>query len=219
MLLGDARDDHTRSRFATIPLTMWTLLMDGTFMDSAGSLTRAMYEKEEPVTAAASLFIFMLFSMLSALTVLNMLIGVQCEVVSAVAAREKDEAEVGLMKRTVLVMLKSLDADGSGAIDQDEMNNLLEDPEALEILDMLSIDVKHLLNHLGMLYTVYDDISIADVMEAMLQFRGDRSVTMKDVIDLQTYSLWLMNVSPKLRDVHIARITGDDEGLTAFNEQ
>merc|ERR1712110_650393 len=120
---------------------MWTLLMDGTFMDSTGALTRTIWEhygnSGDVLTAAASLFVFMFFTIMSALTVLNMLIGVQCEVVSSVAKAEKDDGEVGLMKRTVLVMLKQLDEDGSGAIDQHEIQTLLDDPEALEILEVL----------------------------------------------------------------------------------
>jgi hypothetical protein len=208
MIFSDARDPYVTSRFDTIPLAMWTLLIDGTFMDNIGEVTRNIYEKENPTIAVFGLIVFVIFSMLSALTVLNMLIGVQCEVVSAVAAREKDDSEVGLMKRTVLVLLKALDEDQSGAIDHQEILALLDDPEALEILNLLQIDVNYLLNHLGMLFTVFDDISIADVMEMMLQFRGDRHVTMKDMIDLQAYSMWVLNSDPNERTNHINRMFG-----------
>merc|ERR1712217_703529 len=113
-------------------------------------------------------------------------------------------------------MLKALDEDGSGAIDHHEILSLLDDPEALEILDLLQIDVKHLLNHLGMLFTNFEAISIADLMEIMLQFRGDRHVTMKDLIDVQSYALWHVNASPAERQAHIARMFGAiaEDGLS-----
>jgi hypothetical protein len=209
MLLKESDHDLLSLRFQSIPHTMWTLLMDGTFMDNTGSLTRSIWDhyagNGNIIIAVLALTVFMFFTILSALTVLNMLIGVQCEVVSAVAQQEKDESEVGLMKRTVLVMLKHLDMDGSGAIDKQEMQTLLHDPEALEILELLQIDVKNLLNFLAMLFTLYDDIAIADVMELMLQFRGDRTVTVKDLIDSQSYVLWLLNGSAEQRNAHVQR--------------
>ena len=48
----------------------------------------------------------------SALTVMNMLIGVLCEVVSLTSAQEKEEADVLQMKRHILVMLRAMDVDG-----------------------------------------------------------------------------------------------------------
>merc|ERR1712072_869039 len=104
---------------------MWTLLIDGMFQDSYRMVCEDIMYGPHPTIATLGLTIFLSFTMLSALTVLNMLIGIQCEVVSNVAKKEKDDSEVQLMKDTVLVMLRKLDADDSGEIDKEEMLSLM----------------------------------------------------------------------------------------------
>jgi len=85
--------------------------MDGVFQDSPGTVSKIMMYNTEPYVATISITVFVIFTMFSALMVLNMLIGAQCEVVSRVGIEEKERADFELMKGTVLVMLKSLDAD------------------------------------------------------------------------------------------------------------
>merc|ERR1719207_101031 len=60
--------------FKTIPRTMWTLLMDGTFMDSTGTVLSELLFSGIPV-CWLSCVIFMVFILFSAITVMNMLIG------------------------------------------------------------------------------------------------------------------------------------------------
>merc|ERR1711920_752122 len=83
---------------------------------------------------------------------MNMLIGILCEVVSAVAAAEKESAAITMMKSTLLVMLKELDDDGSGSISREELLQVMENPCALEILANLQVDVKYLMELQEMLY-------------------------------------------------------------------
>jgi hypothetical protein len=189
LLKGEPRTD---AQFHTIPLTMWTLLMDGMYQDNYRIVTENIMYGPPPFVAAIALTFFLIFTMISALTVLNMLIGVQCEVVSNVAAQEKDEIEVNLLKTTVLQMLKELDADDSGEIDKDELLGLMENEEALAVLSTLQIDVTHLLSYLMMVYEQMEAVSIADLMHAMLKMRGDRDVTVADLIHAQTYGVWVL---------------------------
>merc|ERR1719162_723007 len=85
-LMGD-------SHFSTVPLAMHTLILDGTFLDSLGTVVKGL--GDEGLFYA---FVFYIFVLLSALTVMNMLIGVLCEVVSAVASTEKEELTVAFVK-------------------------------------------------------------------------------------------------------------------------
>jgi hypothetical protein len=121
-----------------------------------------------------------------------MLIGVQCEVVSNVAQHEKDDIEITLMKTTVLVMLKHLDADNSGEIDQEEMMSLLENEEALQVLGSLSIDVTFLVSYLMMLYEANEALSIKSIMDVMLQFRGGQPATVRDLVHFAQYNIWVL---------------------------
>merc|ERR1712190_674117 len=99
---------------------MWTLLMDGTFMDSTGTVLGDLKTLTEQGSAGAGLavLVFLIFILLSAMTVLNMLIGVLCEVVSAVGASEKDEAAIRAVKSSIWLQLKDIDVDGNDKISQ-----------------------------------------------------------------------------------------------------
>merc|ERR1712107_378558 len=99
-----------QEHFGTIPDSMWSLLLDGVLLDSVGVRVRLMIEDGNvPATIC-----FLLFVMLSSTTVMNMLIGVLCEVVSAVNKAEKENAAIKEMKGSLLSLLKKLDVDGSG---------------------------------------------------------------------------------------------------------
>merc|ERR1712151_740401 len=105
-----------KANFGTLSLTMWTLLVDGAFMESYGALSRKLIDSDQWLT----FFVLIAFVLASALTVMNMLIGVLCEVVTGVAASEKEEADVHLVKETLLFMLMDLDVTGDGKISRDE---------------------------------------------------------------------------------------------------
>merc|ERR1719172_552868 len=96
--------------------------------------------------------VFMVFNLLSAVTVMNMLIGVLCEVIAAVGEAEKEAAAVDLVKHTVLVMLKGLDVDGSGQISKDELQQVIDDPEALRVFKDLQVDIGYFIEKMEMFY-------------------------------------------------------------------
>merc|ERR1711972_886480 len=75
--------------FHSVPGAMYTLLFNGTFLDSVRS---TMDDIARESFACAIVFIVLIS--FSALTIMNMLIGVLCDVVRAVAATEKEELVV-----------------------------------------------------------------------------------------------------------------------------
>merc|ERR1719443_866971 len=104
--------------------------MDGTLMDDTGTVLGLLLQEE----SWHSMVVFTIFMLLSELTLMNMLIGVLCEVVSAVGAAEKEEAAINLVKGSLLLMLKRLDEDGSGTINKEELHSVFVDPQAQETL-------------------------------------------------------------------------------------
>merc|ERR1719231_10045 len=123
---------------------------------------------------------------------MNMLIGVLCEVVTQVASSEKEMAAVATMKQTLLVMLKEKDADGSGEISKEEWRAVLADPAARDVLEQMDVDVSYLLEVDDMLYDKNPSVSIGMIMDLMLSARGDRDVTMKDLLDVNTFTHWML---------------------------
>merc|ERR1740138_293333 len=79
--------------FPHVSYAIYTLWINGTLLDN---LSTVVYDIKEE--SAVCLVIFNVFILLAALTVMNMLIGVLCEVVSAVAAVEREEMLVSLVQ-------------------------------------------------------------------------------------------------------------------------
>ena len=70
--------------------------------------------------------------MLSAFTILNMLIGVLCEVVSTIARSSKEEEAISIVKRWLLDVLLGVDGNNDGKISREEFNILSKTAYAAE---------------------------------------------------------------------------------------
>lgn len=198
----DDVDGKLFDRYGDMGKTMWTLLIDAAFMDGLQNSFNPLLDSQAYM-AFCALFLFVL---LSALTVMNMLIGVLCEVVSAVAAAEKEEMAIRLLKGTLLQMLKALDADGSGEIDASEIKQVFEYQEALDVLDDLKVDVNYLVDSLNMFFEYNGgSIGMLKVMDLILMLRGDRTPTMKDMIHGQTFARWKVTTALKTQEKRIVK--------------
>jgi len=196
--LGDAPELDTD--FGTMPKCMLTLLVDGIFMDNVG-------ERLDEVMESGYWYMlcpFMLFILLAWMTVMNMLIGILCEVVCAVATAEEEAIAIKALKQTVLSLLLDLD-DGSGMIEQNQLVMVLTDEESQSILQGLNIDLEHLFGWLSMVYQISDRLSVRFVMNAIMTARGDRTLTMSDLMEAHAYSRWsvatvIETVEKRLKD-------------------
>jgi voltage-gated sodium channel len=175
----EGEEEELADYFATLPKSMWTLLLNGVFLDNVGEPTRLIIR----LGRTGSLIFFIVFVCLSACTVMNMLIGILCEVVSKVTAQESDAEAKNKIRHSIVKMLKRLDADGSGEISKAELLAVAEDPDADKILSDLKVDVGYFVDLQDMLYEGPDDVlSIAQIISLILECRGERSVTMQDIV-------------------------------------
>lgn len=179
-------------QFSTLPWCMWTLLLDGTFMDSTGARLTALIEDATVNTVAAAVFL-LLFILLSAMTVMNMLIGILCEVVSAVAEQERDEAALSLIKKTVLTELRTFDTDASGTINGEELDTVLECPRAIAVLKGLEVDVPLLvLMRHKLLPKSTSEMKIEHVIDLILSFRGGQPASVKHIVEVLQLIRWFL---------------------------
>merc|ERR1711920_346161 len=118
--------------YGTLGNCMWTLLISGTFMDAIGDHLTALKDKQKLNTTFA-LLLFFSFMFLSAITVMNILIGVLCEVVSEVARGEKDDNEIRLIKEHILVELMKFDDDGDGMVSKSELERVIRNPRSIAV--------------------------------------------------------------------------------------
>merc|ERR1712048_458248 len=139
--------------------------------------------------------VIFVFTLASALTVINMLIGVLCEVVTAVANREQEEFSVAMVKETVLLMLLELDADGSGSICRDELDAVVHVEEAVEVLQNIQVGPNLLLDHVDFVLDLSGrgELMISEIMDLIFMLRGDRTPTMKELLHALNYQAWMLN--------------------------
>jgi hypothetical protein len=147
-------------------------------------------------------FLFYIFVLLSALTVLNMLIGVLCEVVAAVASTEKESLTVAFVHEKLQHVMKNcgLDEDGDGEISKEEFCKILENRDACMTLQEVGVDVCGLVDVVDFIFAEREQdednddgdgepqqLSFGDFMEIVLQLRGSNNATVKDVVDLRKF--------------------------------
>lgn len=192
MLVSDfaeVREDY----FGTLPLCIWTLLVYGVLQDEIGQVLNALLEVGT-LGSSVAVGVFLFFTLFSAVTVLNMLIGVLCEVVHEVRTGEREEHFLTVMQKTILVELNKHDT-GSGFISKSELLSVLSDRDLKEVLKELNVDVayivelQYLFNH-----RPSDEkcIDVASVVELLLLFRGDQPATVRSMVIGQAYTRWAL---------------------------
>jgi len=129
------------TRFPSVDESMWALLLHGTFLDAVAEVVYDMKDISYILT-----FIFMVFVFLSNLTILNMLVGILCEVATDVAKREKEQAAVSYLKQHLLEFLEVHDKNDDRHIGKEDFELLLRNPEMCLILANFGVDTEDLLS-------------------------------------------------------------------------
>jgi len=169
--------------FENVPQAMNCLLLDGVFADQAQFITSLLAEHWFYYV------VVLIYLLLGSLTVMNMLIGVICEVVSVVAQVEKEEMAVEAMKYKIRSMLPQLDADGNQMVSMDEFKQLLESPSAAHMLQDVGVDVVALVDFGDFIFNNREEVSFSLFIETVLQLRGTNTATVKDVVDMRKFIL------------------------------
>mmetsp|Transcript_79417 Transcript_79417/g.247214 ORF Transcript_79417/g.247214 Transcript_79417/m.247214 type:complete len:597 (-) Transcript_79417:56-1846(-) len=183
-----ARDSSMGTKhFDTVGESLYTLLVHGVFLDSLEYICTILEQD------TLCLLLFFVFVMLSSLTVMNMLIGVLCEVVSAVAEVEKDGLQVNSVTDKLQVVISELDADSNGLISKSEFMQILAHPGVAEALNEVNVDPVGIVDFADYIFddasNKSDEISFDDFMKLVLSLRGSNHVSVKDIVDLRKHVL------------------------------
>merc|ERR1719503_174865 len=122
--------DMTQSGFTSVGESMQTLLLRGTLLDGVAAAFQSLVQdaKERGTWHLPLLFAFYIF--VSALTVLNLLIGVICEAVSTVAAVHREEWLLANVTETLQELLEPELSD-EGTMSKETFLTLLQCPDEL----------------------------------------------------------------------------------------
>jgi len=200
---------HSRY-FGNVLESMSTLLLRGTLPDLAdlvNTMGRANY-----VFAC----VMLLFILMSSLTVMNMLVGVLVEVVSVVAAVEKEQMTMQYVKTSLQSMLRKtgMGDESNLAISRHEFEALILKPEAARIIQDVGVDVVGLVDFLDFIFKDGHKLSFPEFMDVVLQMRGCNNATVRDVVDLRKYVHNQMNdaVSSVTETVNSLKMNGVSTG-------
>jgi voltage-gated sodium channel len=158
--------------FSPIPMAMWNLLMAGTLLDDIKAVLNDVGGQSWVLCV-----IFLVFVLISSFTVLNMLIGVLCEIVGAVAKQEKEGAVVKFVKQTLLGVLIKCDNEGDGKIDRLEFENFVNHPESEPAFKELGVDRDNLLSLI--------DVIFSEASEEINEFQEALSKQNPQIVDAQ----------------------------------
>jgi len=180
--------------FESVPEAMTTLLIDGVFLDKFGRVIRKL--GDQSIWSACT---FQIFVCLATLTVMNMLIGIVCELVANVAAMEKDTRTIAQVKEKVLQVLRRIDSDSDGKISRDEFIKLVDEEECLAALTEVGVDVVGLMDLLDIIFKRGDEktkeentedgitFTFDEFIETVYGLRGSNRASVKDIVDLRMF--------------------------------
>jgi len=167
--------------FETVPMAMHCLLMSGVFSDQEQFINKLL-------SASVFYYVFVLFYMvLGSLTVMNMLIGVICEVVSVVAQGESDELLTKELKEKVLGIQAAIKDEGSDMVSEENFEHLMHNQDALQSLDDVGVDVVALVEFADFIFRDKKELPLSEFIATVLQFRGSNNATVKDIVDMRKF--------------------------------
>merc|ERR1712137_1304733 len=135
--------------------------------------------------------LFFICVLFSAVTLMNMLIGMMCEVVSKTTGERNQDRAIKALKQSVLVQLQKFDTNGNNMISSHEFADVLNDVVTLNIFDQFGIDLDYVEQFANLLFdTPTGETSIHKLMDLMLAARKDLPVSLKHLSESMYYSTW-----------------------------
>lgn len=196
MFLSDITEsENIVAKFSTLGLSMWSLALHGTFADGIADIMEDIRALEtlgyDWVLGWSMISVFFLYVLLTNITVMNMLIGIVCEVVAEVKQRDEKNSAVDYLKRNLRELLIELDNDQNGQISKEELQSARQMPMAKDVLKELGVDLEDLLVLTEPLFEQdFDEgreqeVTREELLNIILDMRGDRDVRMEDIVRMR----------------------------------
>lgn len=143
------------AQFCTLPRSMFTLFQVMIVDDTIAVMRDVM--DEEMGGTYAYIYVLLLYVLLTSFTILNMLIGVMCDIVSKTAEEEKEKAMMGHAQEKLAEVFAELDADQSGKISYTEFMEMQKSQGCLDAFKILGVDRKDVIALSDSLFAPDDD--------------------------------------------------------------
>eukprot|EP00929_Paragymnodinium_shiwhaense_P120861 TRINITY_DN92933_c0_g1_i1.p1 TRINITY_DN92933_c0_g1~~TRINITY_DN92933_c0_g1_i1.p1 ORF type:complete len:699 (+),score=123.68 TRINITY_DN92933_c0_g1_i1:99-2195(+) len=170
--------------FPNVTQSMLSLFLRVTFPDVADLVEEIA---RDSLLVAGLLVIYLL---IGALTIMNMLVGILVDVVSVVSAVEKEQLSVYYVRQQLEDLCKAHDIavddpDDPAPITRDDFVLLLEDSRTAAIIQDTGADAGNVIDFITFLYKTKEQIPFATFVEVVLNLRPTNQSTVKDVADVR----------------------------------
>merc|ERR1719272_835005 len=206
---GDDPDKDIRViYFSSVPEAMHNLIIFGTFLDALSDFILLVKEQSVPCFILTWMYIS-----LASLTIMNMLIGVLCEVISSVAEEESESMIVDKVNDKFGEIVGILDSNNDGTLSWQEFQQILVYPEALTALESVNVNPECMVELAEDFF--FEDgepvaVTFEEFMCMVLDLRGGQQATVKDIMGLGKRSnKKFMNLKTRIDDLEGAMNKND----------
>mmetsp|Transcript_38371 Transcript_38371/g.90201 ORF Transcript_38371/g.90201 Transcript_38371/m.90201 type:complete len:594 (+) Transcript_38371:111-1892(+) len=135
--------------------------------------------------------LWLTYVLIGSLSIMNVLIGILCEVVSGTAGSEKEaavrkELELAINSASQISQLPCSDAADAFLLSKKAMVSILENQSVVDKIEELGVDVPALLDFVHF-FGEEEQRHLASFVEMIVQFRGSKTATVKDIVDLRKF--------------------------------
>eukprot|EP00747_Dinoflagellata_sp_TGD_P178936 gnl/TRDRNA2_/TRDRNA2_28880_c0_seq1.p1 gnl/TRDRNA2_/TRDRNA2_28880_c0~~gnl/TRDRNA2_/TRDRNA2_28880_c0_seq1.p1 ORF type:complete len:559 (-),score=114.40 gnl/TRDRNA2_/TRDRNA2_28880_c0_seq1:75-1751(-) len=176
-------NEQLRAMFGSLGSSMFTLIAGGTLLDDVTPIVMVLRED-----SGIMVLIFFAYIMLSSFTVLNMLIGILCEVVSTTQDDEKYKSKMRLVSDALASTLEKIDTNSNGMISCIEYEKMCKDEKLLETLENeLAIDSNMFADLIRVLFPEENDgkgskeMSFDEFLKLLVRLRPEECAGPMDV--------------------------------------
>eukprot|EP00397_Hematodinium_sp_SG-2012_P033561 GEMP01035876.1.p1 GENE.GEMP01035876.1~~GEMP01035876.1.p1 ORF type:complete len:516 (+),score=84.79 GEMP01035876.1:146-1693(+) len=179
--------DECVEMWGSVPTSMFTLFVAGTLLDDITYTCNMIRMGPLP----GMLVVFYVYVLLSSFTVLNMLIGVVCEVISTTAKAENEQAMVAQVNQLLTDVFNDVDLDGSGLISKKEFDMMTEQEDVILALTLLDVQPKHLMALSDTLFEPDEEdaedkeLNFQEFLEMIILLRPQNNASVLDVAQLR----------------------------------
>eukprot|EP00931_Biecheleriopsis_adriatica_P016878 TRINITY_DN12301_c0_g2_i1.p1 TRINITY_DN12301_c0_g2~~TRINITY_DN12301_c0_g2_i1.p1 ORF type:complete len:591 (-),score=102.82 TRINITY_DN12301_c0_g2_i1:218-1795(-) len=131
--------------------------------------------------------LFLAYLFMTSLAMLNMLVGILCDVISKVTDQETDGSALEQLHHEIAEIAEKLDEDRNGYLSKEEFEGLMQRPEALRSLDNLGVDLVGFVDFVRFVFPPKGELALTDFCHMIGQFRGSNVATVKDIVDMRKY--------------------------------
>eukprot|EP00931_Biecheleriopsis_adriatica_P022235 TRINITY_DN14345_c0_g3_i1.p1 TRINITY_DN14345_c0_g3~~TRINITY_DN14345_c0_g3_i1.p1 ORF type:complete len:612 (+),score=126.20 TRINITY_DN14345_c0_g3_i1:53-1888(+) len=190
--------------FPDVPTAMFSLFLYGTLLDEVGG-----FILEIGADSTFCMVLVLSFVLVTAITLMNILIGVLCEAISAVADSERVRLQVETTEETLQLILMAEGSNDNGYISKSELQKLLSTKACVLALENIGIDVIGLVDAADAIFAANQDdyenfdteveLPFGEFMEVLLKLRGENKAKVKDIVDLKQILNKIVRTQDKMK--------------------